>query len=188
MRRFLPVLLLLTVCLAQQTNKPAASPKAGVLPNGEGKAVYDLKFGKAVMKVTSAETGGKWSMVDFTAYPWMQTVLHRHLVTDETFYMMEGELKFDVDGKMVTLHPGDMANVPRMTPHAFANLSGKPARFIGTATPGAFEKFFPLVAEAVKKDPPGSPGFEKAMAAVSKQVDMEMLGPPPFGQPGPAAH
>jgi len=49
-------------------------------------------------------------------------------------------------------------------------------------------KFFPLIAEAVKKDPPGSPGFQKAMDAVTKQVDMENLGPQPFGQPGPASH
>ncbi len=187
MRRFLPVLLLLSFCLAQPTSK-VGDNKAGVLPNGQGKGVYDLKFGKAVMKVTSAETGGKWSMVDFTAHPGMQTILHRHRVTDETFYVTEGEVTFDVDGKIQKLHPGDMANVPRMTPHAFANLTDKPVRFIGTATPGAFEKFFPLVAEAVKKDPPGSPGFQKAMDAVMKQVDMEPLGPPPFGQPGPAAH
>src|SRR5437016_2063956 len=131
MRRFLPILLLLLLsfCFAQQTSKTSGN-KPGVSPNGEGKGVYDLKFGKAVMKVTSADTGGKWSMVDFTAYPGMQTTLHRHRVTDETFYMLEGELKFDIDGKFYTLHPGDMANVPRMTPHAFANLTGKPVRFI----------------------------------------------------------
>src|SRR3954463_516216 len=114
MRRVLPVLFLLSLCLAQSTSK-ASSNKPGVSPNGEGKGVYDLKFGKAVMKVTSAETGGKGAMVEFSAYPGMQTTLHRHRVTDETFYIVEGELKFGVDGKMVTLHPGDMADVPRMT-------------------------------------------------------------------------
>jgi len=182
MRRVLLVLCLLSTCFAQ------AKHKAGIVPNGEGPKKYDLGFGTAVMKVTSADTGGKWSMVDFTANPGMQTTLHRHRVTDETFYVVEGEFKFYLDGKIVTLHPGDMADVPRMTPHAFANLTKKPARLIGTCNPGAFEKFFALTAELVKKQKPGTPEFEAGMKAIMKQVDMEPLGPPPFGQPGPDSH
>ena len=182
MRRVLLVLCLLSTCFAQAKHKP------GVLPNGEGAKKYDLGFGTAVMKVTSADTGGKWSMVDFTANPGMQTTLHRHRVTDETFYVVEGEFKFYVDGKMYTLHPGDMADVPRMTPHAFANLTNKPARLIGTFTPSGFERFFALTAELVKNHKPGTPEFQAGQMAIMKQVDMEPLGPPPFGQPGPAAH
>ena len=182
MRRLSLILLfLLSTCFAQQ------KPKAVVLPNGEGPR-YDLMFGTAVMKVTSEQTGGKWAMVDFTANPGMQTVYHRHRKTDETFFVLEGELTMSVDGKISALHHGDIALVPRMTPHAFANLSGKPVRFLGTFTPSGFEKFFALVQEAVKKNPPGSPGFKAAMDAVNKQVDMEMLGPPPFGKPGVVAH
>jgi quercetin dioxygenase-like cupin family protein len=183
MRRALLVLCLFSTCFAQTKHK------AGIVPNGEGPKKYDMGFGTAVMKVTAAETDGKWSMVDFTANPGMQTVLHRHRMTDETFYVVEGEFKFYVDGKMYTLHTGDMADVPRMTPHAFANLTNKPARLLGTFTPSGFEKFFALTAELVKKQRPGTPEFEAGMKAVMKQVDMEPLGPPPFGKPaGPASH
>ena len=182
MRRVLLVLCLLSTCFAQTKHK------AGVLPNGDGPKKYDVGFGTAVMKVTAAETGGKWSMVDFTANPGMQTTLHRQRKTDETFYVIEGEFKFYVDGKMYTLHAGDMADVPRMTPHAFANLTNKPARLLGTLSPSGFEKFFALTAELVKKSPPGTPAFAAGQKVIMKQVDMEMLGPPPFGQSAPASH
>jgi mannose-6-phosphate isomerase-like protein (cupin superfamily) len=181
MRSLLPVLFMLSTCIAQQGPKPA------VLPNGEGTR-YDLKFGTAIMKVTSEQTGGKWSMVDFTANPGMQTMLHLHRKTDETFFVIEGDLTMSLQGKILHLHPGDIALVPKMTPHAFANLTDKPVRFLGTFTPTGFEKFFVLTADAAAKHAPGTPEFDSAMDGIMKKVDMEMLGPPPFGQPGSAAH
>ena len=181
MRRVLLVLCLLSTCFAQTKHK------ASISPNGQGPR-YDLKFGTAVMKVTADQTGGKWAMVDFTANPGMQTTLHRHRKTDETFYVIEGEFKFYLDGKIVTLHPCDMADVPRMTPHAFANLTNKPARLLGTLSPSGFEQFFALTAELVKKHAPGTPEFAAGQKVIMKQVDMEPLGPPPFGKPAPASH
>ena len=68
-----------------------------------------------------------------------------------------------VDGKLSTLHHGDMAYVPKMTPHAFANLSDQPVRFLGTFTPSGFEKFFALAAEAGKAHTPGTPEYAAAM-------------------------
>ena len=92
------------------------------------------------------------------------------------------------NGKLSTLHHGDMAYVPRMTPHAFANLSDQPVRFLGPFTPSGFEKFFALAAEAGKAHTPGTPEYAAAMQKVHQQVDYEPLGPPPFGKPGPSAY
>ena len=92
-----------------------------------------------------------------------------------------------VNGKLSTLHHGDMAYMPRMTPHAFANLSDQPVRFLGPFTPSGFEKFFALAAEAGKAHMPGTPEYAAEMQKVHQQVDYEPLGPPPFGKPGPSA-
>ena len=181
MRWFFVLSILISSCAAQQASK------AAILPNGEGPH-YDLGFATAVIKVKSDQTGGRWAMVDFTANPGMQTILHRHRKTDETFFVIEGELTMSVDGKILTLHPADLALVPKMTPHAFANLSGKPVRFLGTFTPTGFEKFFALVAEEAKQHKLGTPEFQSAMEKINKQVDLEPLGPPPFGQTGAASH
>ena len=176
MRLPLLVLFLSSACIAQASITP------GILTRNAGER-YDLKLGTAIMKVTSAQTGGRWSMVDFTANPGLQTVLHRHRKTDETFYVLEGELTMYIDGKLSTLHYGDMANVPKMTPHAFANLSHQPVRFLGTFTPGGYEKFFALAAEAGKKSRPGSPEYAAAIQKAHQQVDYELLGPSPFSKP-----
>ena len=181
MRRFLSVFFLSATCIAQTNSAPA------ILTNNEGER-YDLKFGTAIMKVTSVQTGGTWSMVDFTASPGTQTMLHRHPKTDETFFVLEGDLTMYVDGNLSTLHYGDMAYVPKMTPHAFANLSNEPVRFLGTFTPSGFEKFFALAAEAGKAHRLGTPEYAAAMQKVHQQVDYEPLGPPPFRTPGPSVH
>jgi len=118
----------------------------------------------------------------------MQTVLHLHRKTDETFFVIEGDLAMSLEGKILHLHPGDIALIPKMTPHAFANLTDKPVRFLGTFTPTGFEEFFALTADAATQHALGTPEFDAAMNDVMKKVDMEMLGPPPFGRPGSAAH
>jgi quercetin dioxygenase-like cupin family protein len=137
------VLFLSATCIAQTNGTPV------ILANSEGER-YDLKFGTAIMKVTSVQTAGTWSMVDFTASPGVQTMLHRHPKTDETFFVLEGELTMYVDGKLSTLHHGDMAYVPKMTSHSFANLSDQPVRFLGTFTPSGFENSSPLLLKRAK--------------------------------------
>lgn len=67
MRRFLSVPFLSATCIAQTNSTPA------ILTNSEGER-YDLKFGTAIMKATSVQTCGTWSMVDFTASPGTQTM------------------------------------------------------------------------------------------------------------------
>lgn len=176
MRRFLSVLFLSTTCIAQTNSTPA------ILTNSEGER-YDLKFGTAIMKVTSVQTGGTWSMVDFTASPGVQTMLHRHPKTDETFFVLEGGLTMYIDGKMSTLHHGDMAYVPKMTPHAFANLSDQPLRFLGTFTPSGFEKFFALDAEASRAHAPETPEYAAASRKSTSRLITSLLALRPSASP-----
>jgi mannose-6-phosphate isomerase-like protein (cupin superfamily) len=105
MRRFLSVLFLSATCIAQTNSTPV------ILANSAGER-YDLKFGTAIMKVTSVQTGGMWSMVD-TASPGVQTMLHRHPKTDETFFVLEGGLTMYVDGRLSTLHHGIWLTCPK---------------------------------------------------------------------------
>ncbi len=65
------------------------------------------------MKVTPVQTGGTWSMVAFTASPGVQTMLHRHPKTDETFFVLEGDLTMYVDGKLSKLHHAIWLTCPK---------------------------------------------------------------------------
>jgi quercetin dioxygenase-like cupin family protein len=67
--------------------------------------------------------------------------LHRHAF-DETFYVLEGELTFQVDDELVTRGAGELLFVPGGIVHAFANRGDAPARFLIACTPAGFERHF----------------------------------------------
>src|SRR3954453_15021019 len=80
--------------------------------------------------------------------------LHRHDF-DEAFYLLEGQLIFQVGDVLVTKGAGELAFAPRNVAHALANRSDAPARYILVCTPAGFEPHWARVAaEAAGVDPP----------------------------------
>src|SRR3954469_3651929 len=62
--------------------------------------------------------------------------LHMHDF-DEAFYMLEGELVFQIDGVRVTRRAGEFAFARRNVAHALANYSEVHARYVLVCTPGS---------------------------------------------------
>jgi quercetin dioxygenase-like cupin family protein len=80
--------------------------------------------------------------------------LHTHDF-DEAFYLLEGELTFQVEDDLITKGAGELAFVARNVPHALANHSDAPARYALVCTPAGFERHWArLAAEAAGVDPP----------------------------------
>jgi quercetin dioxygenase-like cupin family protein len=80
--------------------------------------------------------------------------LHKHDF-DEMFYVLEGELTFEVAGERMTAGTGELAFAPRGVPHTFANLSDRPARMVLVCTPAGFERYFArMAAEREGVEPP----------------------------------
>jgi quercetin dioxygenase-like cupin family protein len=80
--------------------------------------------------------------------------LHKHDF-DEAFYMLEGELIFQVEDELFTRHPGEVAFAPRNVPHALANHSDADARYLLVCTPPGLERLFARHAAAAEGvDPP----------------------------------
>jgi quercetin dioxygenase-like cupin family protein len=71
--------------------------------------------------------------------------LHHHDF-DETFYILEGELTFQLRDELFTRQVGELAFAPRNVPHTYANLSGRPARALLVCTPAGFERYFDRIA------------------------------------------
>ena len=67
--------------------------------------------------------------------------LHTHDF-DEAFYVMEGEITFQVEDQIITRGPGELAFAPRNVAHTLANRSGAPARYLLVCTPAGFERYF----------------------------------------------
>jgi quercetin dioxygenase-like cupin family protein len=67
--------------------------------------------------------------------------LHRHDF-DEAFYMLDGELIFQIDDERFTRRAGEFAFAPRNVVHALANRSDAEARYLLVCTPAGLERLF----------------------------------------------
>jgi mannose-6-phosphate isomerase-like protein (cupin superfamily) len=65
--------------------------------------------------------------------------MHAHEGEDDSFYVLEGELVFTVDGDEVVAGPGTFVLVPPGVPHTFANRGAEPARFVNVHAPAGFD-------------------------------------------------
>src|SRR3954451_23296455 len=97
---------------------------------------------RANVLLRGEETGGHVSVTEIVvpahnAGP----PLHTHDF-DEAFYMLEGELIFQVDDVLVTRGAGEVSFATRNAAHTLANHSDAPARYLLVCTPGGFERRF----------------------------------------------
>ena len=128
------------------------------------------------------ETGGHVSVTEIGVPPHTAgPPVHTHDF-DETFYLLEGEILLDIDGERRELHAGGVVVIPRGVPHAFMVTS--PTRILTLQTPGSGEAFFRLASEPVVDGQPAAPvDFGRIRDAALQTGAIEILGPPPFGNP-----
>jgi len=72
--------------------------------------------------------------------------LHHHDF-DEAFYVLDGELTFQLGDDVFTRGTGEIAFAPRGAHHAFANQSHEAARMLLVCTPAGFERYFQRMAD-----------------------------------------
>ena len=103
----------------------------------------------------SEESAGAISVIENNLPArWGGPPLHRHDF-DETFYVLDGELTFQVEEALFTAGPGALAFAPGGVAHTLANLGDAPARYLLLCTPAGFEGYFArLAAQATGQEPP----------------------------------
>ena len=101
------------------------------------------------------ETGGHVSLTEIVVPPHSPgPPLHVHAF-DEAFYMLDGELIFQLGDALVTRRPGEVFFAARNVAHALANRSDAPARYVLVCTPAGFERHWArLAAAAAGVEPP----------------------------------
>lgn len=147
----------------------------------EGEALWF--FGTLLLlKVTAEQTGGRLCLCEQWGRRGMATPLHRQPEDDETFFVLEGELRFFLgDGSPVTAGPGTTIHVPAGAAHAFAVVS-ETARFLDLTTPN-HEAFFRAAGEPAPERvlPPDAPPDMAKVGEAAARFGVEILGPPPGG-------
>lgn len=153
---------------------------ATVRDSGEGERRWFCGGGQHTWLATSAETGGAFLLFDFVGDQGKVTPLHIHPRSDESFYILDGEILLDLDGVKRTLSTGGFVVIPRGVPHAFMVTSPQ-AHFLTIQTPGTDEQFYLLASEpAPEGSAPIAVDFDRVRAAAAETGAIEILGPPPF--------
>jgi quercetin dioxygenase-like cupin family protein len=98
------------------------------------------------------QTGGAWSLME-TVLPKGGGPPPHHHPWDECYYVVEGRVRFQLDGREHLLGPGDFVYAPGGTLHAFAGDSEGPARLLVFDAPAHTEGFFRDVYREVKEVP-----------------------------------
>jgi mannose-6-phosphate isomerase-like protein (cupin superfamily) len=103
----------------------------------------------------SEETAAQVSVIASAAPPGFSGPPLHHHDFDETFYVIEGELTFQLRDALFRATAGQVAFAARGVPHTFTNLGTVPARYLIVCTPGGFERYFArMAAERRGIDPP----------------------------------
>ena len=145
-----------------------------MLDRGDGRNV-NLFGDEVTIKISSRDTGGAYTVFEGKTRPLHGPPLHRHPDQDESWYIVEGDYKFEVDGEEIYASAGATVFAPRGTTHTFQNIGNKPGRLVTTVVPGGLDLFFEDL-EAVA--PRGTVPDPAKMLPIFEKHNQELLGPP----------
>jgi mannose-6-phosphate isomerase-like protein (cupin superfamily) len=119
------------------------------------------------------ETNGKYAVWEAIVPPGGGPPPHVHRREEEGFYILDGEITFQIGTERFVATPGTFANMPVGTPHSFRNESDRPARMIITVAPAGLEQmFFEFGIEL-------EPGTQTALSPTPEEIQ-KLLAVAPF--------
>ena len=129
---------------------PATTVKAGE------RAPLNVLGMPLTMLCEARETDGAWSLFEEEVPIGMGPPAHRH-DWDEAYYILDGEIDFEIDGKPVRSKVGDFNYLPRGTVHGFKGASTEPARVLIFAAPAHGSEFFQELSAEIRSLPEDAP-------------------------------
>ena len=129
--------------MTQQTFMQALKPMTVRTDEGEPRWWFGLL---AVVKAAAADTGGRLTIVEITAPPGLEAPLHVHHRDDEGFWILEGDVTFEVGDATIHAHAGDYVFGPRDIPHRFTVGNGG-CRMLFIMVPGGREEVLRATSE-----------------------------------------
>lgn len=130
---------------------------------------------------TGEQTGGVYTLCETRVLPDNGPPPHIHHREDEAFFIVEGEVTFQLGDRTVKCTAGSFVQGPRGIPHAFKNTGKTPARILVYVTPPGFEHFMkefatPLPSFASPPRPVTPQDVEK-LRAIAPKYGIEILPP-----------
>jgi quercetin dioxygenase-like cupin family protein len=117
----------------------------------DGPATWFLN-GLLTVKASNADTGGAYCLMEHVLTPAGNPPPHVQTDEEEAFYVIDGEIEFEVEGQVVLARAGTFALVPRGATHTFRVLTETARTLVissagrgGQAPGGGLERFFQSV-------------------------------------------
>ena len=117
---------------------------------------------------TGEDTNGKYAMWEAIVPPGGGPPPHVHSREEEGFYILEGEITFQIGDERVVATAGMFANMPVGTQHSFKNESTLPAKMLISVAPAGLEQMFfevgvPVAQGDTTASPPTKADIEKLL-------------------------
>jgi mannose-6-phosphate isomerase-like protein (cupin superfamily) len=163
--------------LVNQALAQTAAPAQGsphVVGAGEDRFghAHSLGFSSILFKVPASETAGGLFVMEHNHLLPGGPPLHLHLNQEEWFYVIEGQVAFQVGDQRLELRAGESVLAPRRVPHTFSSVGAAPGRLLIAFCPaGKMEQYM----RDAEKDR-ASAGDAEFM----RRYEMELVGPSPF--------
>lgn len=146
-----------------------------VLRPGDGETIDLGNFAMSV-KVTGAETGGLFSLLEAAEPPNFGPPMHIHHDCSEAFYVLEGEYRIFIEGEEHRCPAGSFILIPSGLRHGF-RVGDVPSRKLNLYVPGEMVGYFRDLSSAIAKGI-ADPG---RLDDIARRHAMEVVGPVPEG-------
>ena len=124
------------------------------------------------------ETDGTYSFIEAKVFPGGGPIPHIQTREHEGFYIIEGQLTFNVDGQRIEAKPGAFVNVPPNVLHSFKNETNEIAKIIIVLSPAGMEHLFVEVGLEVSDNsvepPPFTDAQKQKLAGLASKYGMEI--------------
>ena len=155
-------------------NSPDLDLNRLVLKPGEGHIV-PLLSNTVTNKLSSDDSDGQLTVIEYEVAPnGPMPPPHRHTYV-ELFYMLSGELLFQVGDRSVTGSAGTTVIVPAGVVHTYKNETPEPARYLVVCSPAGLDNYFVELGDYIQAEPTWPPKDMSAVAALNQKYDTEVV-------------
>lgn len=146
---------------------------------GEGDSVWSLG-GRFTVKLDAVLADGGFMLVEALAFRSTEPPLHVHQREDEAWYVLDGQMTFYVDDRVLVAPSGSFVFAPLGLPHTFT-VDVEPTRVLVFASPAGFEHFaLELGTPATSDERPENLSIPapEVLGPVAERYGIEVVGPP----------
>jgi quercetin dioxygenase-like cupin family protein len=144
----------------------ASSIPPYIIRAGKGETV-ELAGSSFSFKATDEGTAGALTTIEATIKRGSEPPAHIHHRETEAFYLLDGEMTFQVAGQTMSAQTGDFVFLPRGVAHAYRVDGDGEARVLILASPPGLDRFFKEASEGDPRD-----------LRISRKYRIEPVGPP----------